>query len=335
MNAHTSHDMTAQNAHEHDDTANSNNHLNNDWQHTLAQPIEVGGIGVHSGRFIEVILHPAPADHGIVFERSDVSDCDSIIPATIEFAVPHNLCTRIENKDGVGVNTIEHFMAAFHGMGIDNLRIEIDGPEMPILDGSATPIFNLLKRAGLTRQDKRRHVITILKEVEVDMGDGVMAKLSPADSLEIDVSIQFDDQLIGQQSISYTNNSQAFIDELADARTFCMLRDVEAMRNSGLARGGSLDNALVVHNGAVLNEGGLRTTDEFVRHKTLDCLGDLFLLGMAIKARLTASKPGHALSTNLLKTLMNTPDAFHIEGRGSASDHGQWAYPETAVAAHS
>jgi UDP-3-O-[3-hydroxymyristoyl] N-acetylglucosamine deacetylase len=178
-------------------------------------------------------------------------------------------------------------------------------------------------------------VITILKEVEVDMGDGVMAKLSPADSLEIDVSIQFDDQLIGQQSISYTNNSQAFIDELADARTFCMLRDVEAMRNSGLARGGSLDNALVVHNGAVLNEGGLRTTDEFVRHKTLDCLGDLFLLGMAIKARLTASKPGHALSTNLLKTLMNTPDAFHIEGRGSASDHGQWAYPETAVAAHS
>ncbi len=335
MNAYTSHDMTAKITHEHEDTTNSDNNLINDWQYTLAQPIEIGGIGVHSGRFIEVILHPAPADHGIVFERSDVSDRDSIIPGTIQFAVPHDLCTRIENKDGVGVNTIEHFMAAFHGIGVDNLRIEIDGPEMPILDGSASPIFNLLKRAGLARQNKLRQVITILKEVEVDMGDGVIAKLSPADSLEIDVSIQFDDQLIGHQSMSYSNTSQAFIDELADARTFCMLRDVEAMRNSGLARGGSLDNALVVHNGTVLNDGGLRTTDEFVRHKTLDCLGDLFLLGMAIKARLSASKPGHALSTNLLKTLMNTPDAFHIQSHEDAPDRGQWAYPEKAVAVHS
>ncbi|MEK9729253.1 MAG: UDP-3-O-acyl-N-acetylglucosamine deacetylase, partial [Alphaproteobacteria bacterium] len=121
----------------------------------------------------------------------------------------------------------------------------------------------------------------------------------------------------------------------ADARTFCMLKDVEAMRNSGLARGGSLDNALVVHNGAVLNEGGLRSADEFVRHKTLDCLGDLFLLGMAVKARLTTSKPGHALSTMLLKTLMNTPDAFSINGGEATGGQAQWVYPETAVAAHS
>ena len=120
----------------------------NGWQHTLSQPVEIGGIGVHSGRFIEVVLHPAPAEHGIVFQRSDVTGCDAVIPATIEHAVPHKLCTRIENKDGVGVNTIEHFMAAFHGMGIDNVLIEIDGPEMPILDGSATPIFKLLQNAN-------------------------------------------------------------------------------------------------------------------------------------------------------------------------------------------
>ena len=226
-------------------------------------------------------------------------------------------------------------MAAFHGMGIDNVLIEIDGPEMPILDGSATLIFKLLENAGLAQQDMPRRAITILKEVEVDMGNGVVAKLSPAESLEMDVSIHFDDQLIGTQSISYKNTSQAFFDELANARTFCMLKDVEAMRNSGLARGGSLDNALVVHNGTVLNEGGLRSTDEFVRHKTLDCLGDLFLLGMAVKARLTTSKPGHALSTMLLKTLMNTPDAFMIEDATSGTAQGQWAYPETAVAAHS
>ena len=323
MNAQTSHPMNAQKT------------PSNGWQHTLFQPVEIGGIGVHSGRFIEVVLHPAPAGHGIVFQRSDVTGCDAIIPATIEHAVPHKLCTRIENKDGVGVNTIEHFMAAFHGMGIDNVLIEIDGPEMPILDGSATPIFKLLENAGLAQQDMPRRAITILKEVEVDMGNGVVAKLSPAESLEMDVSIHFDDQLIGTQSISYKNTSQAFFDELANARTFCMLKDVEAMRNSGLARGGSLDNALVVHNGTVLNEGGLRSTDEFVRHKTLDCLGDLFLLGMAVKARLTTSKPGHALSTMLLKTLMKTPDAFMIEDAASGTAQGQWAYPETAVAAHS
>ena len=323
MNAQTLHSMNVQKT------------PSNGWQHTLFQPVEIGGIGVHSGRFIEVVLHPAPAGHGIVFQRSDVTRCDAIIPATIEHAVPHKLCTRIENKDGVGVNTIEHFMAAFHGMGIDNVLIEIDGPEMPILDGSATPISKLLENAGLTQQDMPRRVITILKEIEVDMGNGVVAKLSPAESLEIDVSIHFDDQLIGSQSISYKNTSQAFFEELANARTFCMLKDVEAMRNSGLARGGSLDNALVVHNGTVLNEGGLRSSDEFVRHKTLDCLGDLFLLGMAVKARLTTSKPGHALSTMLLKTLMNTPDAFLIEDATSGSAQGQWAYPETAVAAHS
>ena len=312
-----------------------NNGQNSGMQHTIAHPIEIGGIGVHSGRFIEVILHPAPTNHGIIFERIDVAGCSSVIPASVENAVPHKLCTRIENRDGVGVNTIEHFMAAFHGMGIDNVRIEIDGPEMPILDGSATPIFNMIERTGLTEQDKPRNVITILKEVEVDMGNGVIAKLSPAESLEIDVSIQFDDQLIGQQSISYKNNAQSFLDELANARTFCMLEDVEAMRNSGLARGGSLDNALVVHNGTVLNEGGLRSTDEFVRHKTLDCLGDLFLLGMAVKARLTTNKPGHALSTTLLKTLLNTPDAFYIESSQKKPSQRQWAYPETAVAAHS
>ncbi len=305
-----------------------------EWQTTISQPIELGGIGVHSGRFIEVVINPAPAGHGIIFHRSDVVTSDPVIPATIHYAVPHSLCTRIENEDGVGVNTIEHFMAAFHALGIDNLLIEIDGPEMPILDGSATPIYKGLKAAGIETLNAPRQVMRIIKPVELDLGDGVRACLSPCDDLEIEVTIDFDDQLIGCQSIAYKNDSQSFEEQLADARTFCMLKDVEAMRNCGLARGGSLDNAVVVHNGTVLNNGGLRRADEFVRHKTLDCLGDLYLLGMALRARLTTSKPGHALSTKLLKALMMQPDAFIVDNWNPVTG-SHWSYPQAAVAAQS
>jgi len=306
-------------------------------QSTLARPVEVGGIGVHSGRYIDVAIHPAPANHGIVFHRTDLVEGDHIIPATIDYAVPHHLCTRIENEDGIGVNTIEHFMAAFHGLGIDNLLIEIDGPEMPILDGSATQIISLLTKAGIEQQAAAKQVLVIIDEVEIDLGDGRHARLSPNEQLELDVSIDFDDSLIGQQSLRYSHDTGAFEASLANARTFCMLKDVEAMRNSGLARGGSLDNAVVVHNGSVLNDDGLRSDDEFVRHKTLDCLGDLYLLGMAVRAKLTASRPGHALSTKLLQAVMARPDAFIIENRPEpqARQTGPWAYPETAVAAHS
>lgn len=310
-------------------------------QSTLARPVEVGGIGVHSGRYIDVAIHPAPANHGIVFHRTDLVEGDHIIPATIDYAVPHHLCTRIENEDGIGVNTIEHFMAAFHGLGIDNLLIEIDGPEMPILDGSATPIISLLTKAGIEQQAAAKQVLVIIDEVEIDLGDGRHARLSPNEQLELDVSIDFDDSLIGQQSLRYSHDTGAFEASLANARTFCMLKDVEAMRNSGLARGGSLDNAVVVHNGSVLNDDGLRSDDEFVRHKTLDCLGDLYLLGMAVRAKLTASRPGHALSTKLLQAVMARPDAFIIENRPepqarqTVTQTGPWAYPETAVAAHS
>lgn len=306
-------------------------------QSTLARPVEVGGIGVHSGRYIDVTINPAPANHGIVFHRTDVVESNNVIPATIDYAVPHHLCTRIQNKDGIGINTIEHFMAAFHGLGIDNLLIEIDGPEMPILDGSATPIINLLTKAGIEKQSAAKQVLVIVDDVEIDLGNGRHARLSPNEQLELDVCIDFDDSLIGQQSLVYSHDSGAFEASLADARTFCMLKDVEAMRNSGLARGGSLDNAVVVHDGSVLNDGGLRSDDEFVRHKALDCLGDLYLFGMAVRAKLTASRPGHALSTKLLQAVMARPDSFVIENRPEpqAPQTGTWAYPETAVAAHS
>ena len=307
------------------------------FQNTLARPVEISGIGVHSGRYVEMTIHPAPAYHGIIFHRTDVIDTDYIIPATVDHAVPHQLCTRIENCDGVGVNTIEHFMAAFHGMGIDNLLIEVDGPEMPILDGSSTLIIDLLTQAGLKEQSEVKQVFVMIDDVEIDMGNGRHARLSPHDQLELEVSIDFEDQLIGKQTLHYRHNKSAFKTKLADARTFCMLKDVETMRTNGLARGGSLDNAVVVHEGAVLNGDGLRSDDEFVRHKALDCLGDLYLLGMAIRAKLTTSCPGHALSTELLQAVMARPNCFVIENKAqvSHSQVGTWTYPETAVAVHS
>ena len=306
------------------------------FQNTLTRPVEISGIGVHSGRYIEITIHPAPTHHGIVFHRIDVSDSNNVIPATVHYAVPHQLCTRIENRDGVGVNTIEHFMAAFHGLGIDNLLIEVDGPEMPILDGSSTHIIDLLMQAGLEEQTEPRQILVILDNVEIDLGDGRYARLSPHDHLELDVSIDFEDQLIGQQSLHYSHDSNTFKTKLADARTFCMLKDIETMRRSGLARGGSLDNAVVVHDGSVLNDDGLRSDDEFVRHKTLDCLGDLYLFGMTVRAKLTTSRPGHALSTELLQAVIARPDCFMIENRAQIGHPqvGTWTYPETAVAAH-
>ena len=307
------------------------------FQNTLARPVEISGIGVHSGRYVEMTIHPAPAYHGIIFHRTDVIGSNYIIPATVDYAVPHPLCTRIENCDGVGVNTIEHFMAAFHGMGIDNLLIEVDGPEMPILDGSSTLITDLLFQAGLQEQSEAKQVFVMVGDVEIDLGNGRHARLSPHDQLELDVSIDFEDRLIGKQSLRYSHNKGAFKSKLADARTFCMLKDVETMRTNGLARGGSLDNAIVVHDGAVLNGDGLRSDDEFVRHKALDCLGDLYLLGMAIRAKLTISCPGHALSTELLHAVIAQPNSFVIENKAEASNSraGTWTYPETAVAAHS
>ena len=307
------------------------------FQKTLARPVDISGIGVHSGRYIESTIHPAPDHHGIVFHRTDVSDSNNIIPATVDYAVPHQLCTRIQNHDGVGVNTIEHFMAAFHGLGIDNVLIEVDGPEMPILDGSSTLIIDLLTKAGLSEQKEARQVLVIVDDVEIDLGNGSRARLSPHNHLELDVSIDFEDQLIGQQSLYYSHDKNAFLTRLADARTFCMLKDVETMRSSGLARGGSLDNAVVVHEGSVLNNDGLRGNDEFVRHKALDCLGDLYLLGMAVRAKLTTTRPGHMLSTKLLQAVMARPDCFVIENKPDTGlpQAGTWTYPETAVAAHS
>ena len=281
-------------------------------QTTIASPVTLSGVGVHSGRYATMKMHPAKADTGIVFCRTDIEDVDCCITAHAHNAIEAQLCTRIENSAGVGVTMIEHVMAAFHALGIDNILIEIDSSEVPILDGSSAHIVELINRAGISTLDAPRHYIEIIAPIMAQLDNGAWAELSPADSLQIDIDIDFDDPGIGQQRCYFDSAADNFADEIAHARTFCMYRDVEKMQQAGLAKGGSLQNALVYHDGEILNEGGLRMNNECAKHKALDCIGDLFLLGMAVKGKLTSHMPGHRLSTILVRKMLESPESFRI-----------------------
>ncbi|MDB2324690.1 UDP-3-O-acyl-N-acetylglucosamine deacetylase [Alphaproteobacteria bacterium] len=304
------------------------------FQTTLRSKIWLEDIGLHSGRYVHATICPAPANSGIQFRRVDVEGSLQTVSAHANFAKNARLCTRIENADGIGLETVEHFMAAFAGLGVDNVIVEIDAGEAPILDGSSKPVVDAINRVGLTVLSARRRHLVVTKPVEVQLECGAWAKIEPADQLEIDIEIDFEDSAIGKQQYSYLHCDGSFEAELAGARTFCQMRDVEIMQNAGLALGGSLNNAIVVDDGSVLNEGGLRMEDEFVRHKALDCLGDLYLLGMQIRGKLTASRPGHALSTRLVQALWQDKHSYKIVEDGVAiSSSDGYAMPELAAAA--
>lgn len=304
------------------------------FQTTLADKIKLEDIGLHSGRFVRAVIYPAPPNCGIRFRRIDVEESLQAVPAHAEFLTEARLCTRIENSDGVGLETVEHFMAAFAGIGVDNAIIDIDANEVPILDGSSRPLVDAIKRVGLTVQSTRRRRLVVTKTIEVKLKSGAWARIEPADRLEIDIEIDFEDAAIGKQNYHYRHGNGKFESELAGARTFCQMRDVKTMQNAGLALGGSLNNAIVVENGAVLNEGGLRMENEFVRHKALDCLGDLYLLGMQIQGKLTSFRPGHSLSSKLVKALWRDAMAYQIiEDDLQIGSSKGYTLPEVAAAA--
>jgi UDP-3-O-[3-hydroxymyristoyl] N-acetylglucosamine deacetylase len=280
-------------------------------QNTLKSPAAFTGVGLHGGAPVRMVVRPAAADHGIWFKRTDVADCDPMIPAHWDAVTPSRLCTVIENADGISVSTIEHIMAALAGFAIHNALIEIDGPEVPILDGSAVPFVEGFLGAGIDEQDLPVRAVRILKPVEVREGDAV-ARLEPADMLEIDFSIDFEDKAIGTQSRILNMANGAFVRELSDSRTFCRQSDVDAMRARGLALGGTLENAVVFDGDQVLSPGGLRHADEPVRHKMLDAVGDLALAGGPILGRYVAERAGHALTNRLLRTLFADPTAFAL-----------------------
>ena len=280
------------------------------YQHTLAGPAICAGVGLHSGERVRVSIRPAPAGSGIVFIRTDL-DRDNRVPVTAEAVTPTRLCTVIANDAGVTVATIEHLMAALAALEVDNAVIELDGPEVPIMDGSALPFVQLLDRAGRRRQEAERRFIEILEPIEVVDGDKT-ARLLPADNFEMAFEIAFPTKAIGRQRVDLVVTEDSFRDELADCRTFGFLADVQALREAGLARGGSLENAVVIDGDRILNPEGLRRPDEFVRHKALDAVGDLYVLGAPILGRFEGVYAGHALNNLLCRALLAQPRAWRL-----------------------
>lgn len=277
-------------------------------QTTLKSQVVFEGTGLHSGAAARVVLHPAAADTGIVFQRTDVTGLPKL-QALWHDVIVSPLNTRLTNAEGVTVSTIEHLMAALSGCGVHNALIEIDGPEVPILDGSAAIFVRGIVQTGLKRLSAPLRAIEILREVEVS--DGVVsAKLSPSTTLQIDFEIDFSDAAIGQQRKTLNMANGTFVRELCDSRTFCRSADVDAMRANGLALGGTFENAVVVDGAKVLTPGGLRHADEAVRHKMLDALGDLYTAGAPILGRYTGARAGHAMTNKLLRALFADPVAW-------------------------
>jgi UDP-3-O-[3-hydroxymyristoyl] N-acetylglucosamine deacetylase len=274
-------------------------------QRTLKAPIGCVGFGLHSGRRISLTLRPAPSGHGIVFRRTDL---DVDIPARFNRVVDTRLATVLasEGDPAARIGTIEHVMAALAGCGVDNVLVEVDGPEPPVLDGSSAQFVFLLDCAGVVEQDAPRSVIEVNRVVRVSEGDA-FAELRPAHrgtvGLDMALSIDFAAAAIGRQALSLTLTADSFRRELARARTFTLAEEVERLRAFGFAKGGNLDNAVVVDQARVLNPSGLRMPDEFVRHKLLDAVGDLALAGAPLRGRFVAHRSGHALNNRLLRAL--------------------------------
>ncbi|MDF0599755.1 UDP-3-O-acyl-N-acetylglucosamine deacetylase [Psychromarinibacter sp. C21-152] len=281
-------------------------------QTTLKNTVTFAGVGLHSGRPTQVTLHPASAETGIWFHRSDVTDRDALIPARWDAVEAAPLCTRLVNHAGVSVATVEHLMAALAGCGVHNAQVEIDGPEVPILDGSSAPFVAGIVDRGLRRLRAPLRAIRVLAPVEVRAG-AAMARLEPADGLELEFEIEFEDSAIGRQQRRLNMANGAFVHELCDSRTFCRRADVELMQANGLALGGKPGENAVVFDGAdVLCPGGLRHADEPVRHKMLDALGDLALASCPILGRYTGFRAGHAVTNQLLRALFAQPQAYRV-----------------------
>lgn len=281
-------------------------------QNTLIRSVTFTGVGLHSGAPVTMTVHPAAEDHGICFRRTDVVTGDAQVPAQWDAVVPSRLCTLVANATGVSVSTIEHIMAALAGSAIHNALIDIDGPEVPILDGSAAPFVSGFLDAGIVAQGAPVRAIRVLKAIEVREGEAV-ARLEPSDMLEIAFQIDFAEAAIGRQDKVLNMANGAFVRELSDSRTFCRNAEVVAMRERGLALGGTLENAVVFEGDKVLSPGGLRYADEPVRHKMLDALGDLALAGGPILGRYTGIRAGHALTNRLLRALFADPSAWRAQ----------------------
>lgn len=302
-------------------------------QTTLKKRIECSGVGLHTGANVRMALQPAPAGSGIVFHRCDLPGRLGTIPATIEHVSDSRLCTTLGNAAGVTVATVEHLLSALAGCGVDNVVVEVDGPEVPIMDGSAAPFVFLVECAGIVEQGVGRRAIEVTEVVVVGSRDKY-ASLSPAPHLRLGFEIDYPSRAIARQRRDFVFSVAAFKAEVGPARTFGFMDEIEHLRSCGLALGGSLDNAVVVSGDHVLNEGGLRYADEFVRHKILDSIGDLCLLGAPMIGRFYGCRSGHALNHELLRALRANRRAWHMVDLVEEAPYGEdrWAEPAQAYA---
>jgi UDP-3-O-[3-hydroxymyristoyl] N-acetylglucosamine deacetylase len=278
-------------------------------QHTIAGLASLSGVGVHSGQPAKLTIRPASEGAGVSFVRTDVTGRDAVILALVTKVTTTELGTNMSNDAGVSVATVEHFLAACSGLGVDNIIAELDGPELPILDGSSRPFVELLTQAGVKEQGAPRRVLKILEPVEVRQG-AKFARLSPAKGFEMRVIIDFTSKAIGRQEIRFAMTPGAFARDVAWARTFGFAHQAEQLHAMGKGLGASMDNTIVVEGDAILNPGGLQADDEFVRHKLLDVIGDLFLAGGQIEGLYEAEQPGHALNNQLLRAVFADATAF-------------------------
>jgi len=279
-------------------------------QSTLKGPAICSGIELHGGGYTRLTMKPAPINTGLVFIRTDVCDRNNLIHISPDAVSNVTNCTTVRNAAGVTVSTIEHLLAALAASGIDNLYMELNGQELPALDGSAEPFLKLIEQVGVERQEAPRRYVEVLKPVILQRGDA-FAKVFPAERLELAVSIDFADEAIGRQKVEIIPDVRAFRERLASARTFARLHEVAALQAQGLSKGGSLDNAIVVDGDKILNPEGLRFEDEFVRHKALDLLGDLYL-GGPILGRVETHASGHGLNHALLTALYSDSTAWRF-----------------------
>jgi UDP-3-O-[3-hydroxymyristoyl] N-acetylglucosamine deacetylase len=280
-------------------------------QHTLQNSIEINGIGLHSGKPVHLVLQPAAPDHGIVFKRVDQDEGTGLIPALYNSVVDTRMCTLIANEHGARVGTIEHLMAALRACNVDNVLIEIDAAEVPIMDGSSKDFVAAIEKSGLQEQSKPRQAIKILKQVRVTDGDKDVL-LSPSDVPVYAGYIEFPHATIGRQDYELRLINGNFKHDVADCRTFGFLKEAEALRAMGLGLGGSLDNAVILNDEGVMNPGGLRCDDEFIRHKMLDAVGDLHLAGAPILGAYYGIKAGHAMNNAILHVLFADPTAYAL-----------------------
>ncbi len=280
-------------------------------QKTINSQISCSGIGIHSGSEVKMTLKPAQPNSGIVFKRTDVEPEKSIVEADYKNVVETNLGTTIANKFGVKISTIEHFLAAIWGCGVDNLIVEIDNQEVPIMDGSSEPFVFLLECAGVVSQDAVRESIEIMKKVRIEDGDKFI-EVEPSKEFSVDLIIDFNHKNINQQKFFYHSDFTSFKNDICRARTFGFKHEIEYLNKMGLAKGGSLDNAILVDENGVVNKDGLRYQNEFARHKLLDFIGDVYLSKHYIIGHFKAFKSGHGLNNKMLHKLLSDKDAWRL-----------------------